>query len=231
MSAYFVRTAIPRSGLDAEISQQFREYGVATVAEAQDKQGLVECDMRPIQMDRVVAGRAVTVLIPAGDNLMIHAAMEVCRPGDILVVSSFAPSIHGAFGELLALACKKRGVAAVVLDVGVRDTQAIRKLGLPVWARAIYAGGTVKNSPGWVNASITLAGVYVSPGDFVVADDDGVVVVPWQSLEKVRDQALTRVAKENETRKKIEAGILSIDFYNLRPLLAQLGVTYIDSFE
>ncbi len=228
MSQYYVRKSITRSPDDRELAKRYAEFGVATVAEAQGKQGIMDHRIRPIQTDQAVAGRAVTVVTPAGDNLMIHAAIEVCQPGDILVVSSLAPSIHGAFGELLATACQKRGVAGVILDLGVRDTAAIRRMELPVWARAVYTGGTVKNSPGRVNGPIVCGGATVSPGDFIVADDDGVVVVASQDLESVRASAEKRVEKEQQTRRKIEAGELSVDFYNLRPLLSDLGVDYLE---
>jgi 4-hydroxy-4-methyl-2-oxoglutarate aldolase len=225
---YCVRLSIPRDPGDSEVCRQLREYGVATVAEAQGKRGLCAPELRPIQQGVRIAGTAVTVLCPAGDNLMIHAALEACRPGDVLAVATLAPSVHGAFGELLAEACRVRGVVGAILETGVRDTLEIRERGFPVWARSIYAGGTNKSAPGWVNVPMTLGGVGIAPGDFVVADDDGVVVVSRSRVRDVLDVASRRVAKESDTRAKIERGELSVDFYRLRPLLEQLGVRYFE---
>lgn len=230
-SSYYIRAAVRRSPTDADTARQLREFGVATVAESQAKQGLFEAEVRPIQASVAISGPAITVLTPAGDNLMIHAAIEVCQPGDVLVVTTLAPSNHGAFGELLAEACVQRGLAGIILDVGVRDTRAIRTLGLPVWSRAIFAGGTVKTSPGWVNSPIVAAGVPIHPGDFIVADDDGVMAVPRADVQDVLERARARVAREDATRKRIRAGELSVEFYNLRPLLQTLGVAYLDTYE
>ncbi|MGC8488039.1 MAG: 4-carboxy-4-hydroxy-2-oxoadipate aldolase/oxaloacetate decarboxylase [Clostridia bacterium] len=226
MGGYTIYTAIPRRDDDAGRADRMRRMGVATMAEAQDKRGLLDPVVRPIQHGGSVAGPAVTVLMPAGDNLMLHAAIEHLHPGDVLVVTTLAPSVHGVFGELLAEACHYRSVAGVVLDTGVRDTAPIRALGLRVWARAVYAGGALKGEAGYVNVPVTAAGVRVSPGDFVVADDDGVVVVPRTDADAVLSRAEERAAREEETRRRIRGGEISLDLSNLRPVLQSLGVRY-----
>ena len=157
---------------------------------------------------------------------MIHAAIAACQPGDILVVATLAPSSHGAFGELLAEACRARGVVGAVLETGVRDTARLRAMEFPVWSRHVSAAGTVKASAGWVNVPIVAGGVTVNPGDFVVADDDGIVVIDRGAVDQVRALATQRAAKEEDTRAKIRRGELSVDFYQLRPLLKKLGVRY-----
>lgn len=224
---YSVNLDMPRCPEDLERAAALQAFGVATVAESQAKTGLLTPDIIPRQQGVAIAGTAVTVRMAAGDNLMLHAALEACQPGDVLVVTTMAPAAHGVFGELLATACQVRGVVGAVLDTGVRDTAALRAMGFPVWSRYVTAAGTIKTAPGWVNQPVVLAGAAVSAGDYVVADDDGVVVVPRASVGTVLQACQTRVEKEAATRSKIQAGRLSVDFYGLRPLLEQLGVQYL----
>jgi 4-hydroxy-4-methyl-2-oxoglutarate aldolase len=198
--------------------------GTATVHEAIGRRGFAGPDLRPIQQGTRLAGPAVTVSCHPGDNLMVHAAVEVCQAGDVLVVTTTAPSTHGMFGELLATSLMARGVRALVIDAGVRDTAELRAMGFAVWARHVSCEGTVKASPGSVNVPVVLGGVLVSPGDVVCADDDGVVVVPAGEAEWALDQARRRVAREDATRARLAAGELGVDIYGLRAVLAELGV-------
>lgn len=198
--------------------------GTATVHEAIGRRGFAGPDLRPIQQGTRLAGPAVTVSCHPGDNLMVHAAVEVCQEGDVLVVTTTAPSTHGMFGELLATSLMARGVRALVIDAGVRDTAELREMGFAVWARHVSCEGTVKASPGSVNVPVVLGGVAVSPGDVVCADDDGVVVVPGGEAEWALDQGRQRVAREDATRARLAAGELGVDIYGLRAVLAGLGV-------
>jgi 4-hydroxy-4-methyl-2-oxoglutarate aldolase len=204
------------------------EAGAATVHEAIGRRGFVGPEIRPIQQSVRIAGSAVTVSSHPGDNLMVHAAVEVCREGDILVVTTTAPSTHGMFGELLACSLMARGVAGLVIDAGVRDTEELRQLGFPVWARHVSCQGTVKASPGSVNVPVVLGGVTVAPGDVVCADDDGVVVVPREESEWALDECAARRSREDATRARLRAGELGVDVYDLRATLADLGVEYIE---
>ncbi len=202
--------------------------GSATVHEAQGRIGFVDAGIRPIQQDRRVAGSAVTVSCHPGDNLMIHAAVELCQPGDVLVVTNTAPSTHGMFGELIATSLMSRGVQVLVSDAGIRDTSELRQLGFSAWSRHVSCQGTVKASPGSVNVPVVLGGIAVEPGDVIVADDDGVVVVKRSQAAAVLEQSRTREAKEAAVRARLAAGELGVDIYGLRPLLETLGVTYED---
>ncbi len=203
--------------------------GTATVHEAMGRRGYVGPDIRPIQQGVKVAGTAVTVSSHPGDNLMIHAAVEYCSPGDVLVVTNTAPSTHGMFGDLLASSLMSRGVRGLVIDAGVRDTADLREMGFPVWTRHVSCQGTVKASPGSVNIPVVLGGALVSPGDVVCADDDGVVIVPRGEAEWALEGSQARLAKEEATRARLNAGELGIDFYGLRPRLDELGVVVVDS--
>ena len=202
--------------------------GTATVHEAIGRAGYAGCDLRPIQHDVRVAGSAVTVLSHPGDNIMIHAAVEVCQAGDVLVVVNTAPSSHGMFGELLATSLQTRGVRGLVIDAGVRDTAELRAMGFPVWSRHVSCQGTVKSTAGSVNVPVVLGGLVVSPGDVVCADDDGVVIVPRADAKWALAQTEARVAKEQETRARLASGELGVDFYGLRAKLQELGVEYVD---
>lgn len=202
-------------------------HGVATVHEAMGRTGLAGPGIRPIQEGVRIAGTAVTVLSHPGDNLMIHAAIEQCRAGDVLVVTTTSPSIDGAFGELFATALHARGVRGLVTTTGVRDVAELRALGFPVWSAAVFAQGTVKATPGSVNVPITFGAVTVAPGDVIVADDDGVLRVPRLGAEEALAASDARLAKEEADRAAYRDGGLSLDRKGLRPLLAELGVEYV----
>ena len=217
---------IPRA--DAEIIRTLGEQGVATVHEAQGRTGLMRPYMRPIYPAARIAATAVTVSCQPGDNLMIHAAIEVCRPGDALVVVTTSESTDGMFGELLATSCRAHGIAGLVIDAGVRDVADLAEMNFPVWAKAISAQGTVKASPGSVNIDVICAGAAVRPGDVIVGDQDGVVVVRREEAAEVARLGAERIAKEQNNRRRLRAGELGVDFYGLRAKLAELGVTYID---
>ena len=206
----------------AEDVKGLAECGVATVHEAYSRTGLMH-GISPVTGGVTVAGPAVTCLNYAGDNLMIHAALEVCKPGDVLVVGLTAPSTHGMFGELLATSCQALGLMGVVLDAGARDSQVLREMRFPVWARAISAAGTEKALPGWVNTPISCGGVVVSPGDVVIADDDGVVVVAREEAHEVLERSVARNQRESAIRPRFAAGELGLDISNLRPRLAGLA--------
>jgi 4-hydroxy-4-methyl-2-oxoglutarate aldolase len=212
-----------------DVVQRLGELGVATVHEAQGRAGLMRPYMRPVYSTARVAGPAITVLCHPGDNLMIHAAVEVCSAGDVLVIATTAESTDGMFGELLAVSCRVHGVAGVVIDAGVRDTAALTLMKFPVWSKAISAQGTVKATAGSVNVEIVCAGALVRPGDVIVGDQDGVVVVPLDNATAVADLAQQRQAKEVRSRERLRAGELGLDMYGLRTKLAALGVEYVDS--
>jgi 4-hydroxy-4-methyl-2-oxoglutarate aldolase len=213
---------------DATILAGLAALGVSTVHEADGRRGALQPGIRPIQDGAVVAGSAVTVSCHPGDNLMIHAAVETCRPGDVVVVTTTSPSTDGMLGELLATSLRARGVVAVVIDAGVRDVAQLRAMGFPVWSRAVSPQGTVKASPGSVNVPVVCAGVVVNPGDAVVADDDGVVVIPRARAATVLADGRKREANETDKRDRLAAGELSLDMYGLRNVLADLGVSYVD---
>lgn len=213
---------------DAGQVQKLGEAGVATVHEAANKTGLAHPALRPIYPGASVAGTAVTVLCQPGDNLMIHLAIETCRPGDVLVVATTSDSTDGAVGELLATSMRAHGVLGVVTDTGVRDVAELTESRFPVWARAVSAQGTFKATPGSVNVPVVCAGQLVRPGDAIVGDDDGVVRVPAESVSEVAERSEGRLAKEKATREKLAGGGLGADIYNLRETAAQLGIEYVD---
>jgi len=202
--------------------------GTATIHEAIGRRGFAGPHLRPIQQGVSIAGSAITVSSHPGDNLMIHAAVEMCQPGDVLVVTNTAPSTHGMFGDLLAGSLMARGVRGLVIDAGVRDTADLRAMGFPVWSQHISCQGTVKASAGSVNVPVVLGGLTVMPGDVICADDDGVVVVARLEAEEAVSLSEARIAKEAATRKRLNAGELGLDIYGLRDTLAALGVEYVD---
>ena len=209
-----------------EIIEEYRKLDVSTVYEAQGKQNLIKSDFMPILRDTMVVGPAVTVTCQAGDNLMIHAAVEVCKPGDILVITTEGESLAGMIGELIVTALMKKGVQGVVIDSGIRDVRQIRNLGFPIWTRKVLSQGTTKIKGGWVNAPSVCGGVAVDAGDLMIADDDGIVVVKKEDLQSTLIASKARVQKEEDTKAKLENGQISLDFYNLRSVLEQEGVRY-----
>lgn len=202
--------------------------GVATTHEAMGRTGLLGSQLRPAYPGCQVAGRAVTVESQAGDNLMIHVASELCEPGDVLVVGLRSPSTDGMFGELLATALRARGAVGIVIDAGVRDVGDLTAMRFPTWARAVSAQGTVKATAGSVNVPVVVAGGLVNPGDVVVADGDGVVVVPYADVGNVAEAARARESKEAGNRRELTAGSPSLDVFDLRSLVQALGIEYVD---
>jgi 4-hydroxy-4-methyl-2-oxoglutarate aldolase len=220
---------IPR--VDPTIVRALDDLGVATVHEAQGRSGLMRPYMRPIYPSAKVGGSAITISCQAGDNLMIHAAMELCQPGDVLVVTTTSESTDGMFGELLAVSARAHGVVGLVIEAGVRDVADLTAMNFPVWAKAIHAQGTVKATAGSINVPVACAGAMVQPGDVMVGDVDGIVVVPRQQAAEVARLGAERLAKERKTRERLRSGELGLDFYGLRAKLTELGVRYVDEAE
>jgi len=213
---------------DAELIKTLGRQGVATIHEAQGRSGLMRPYMRPIYSSARMAASAVTVSCQPGDNLMIHAAIEVCRPGDALVVVTTSESTDGMFGELLATSCRAHGIVGLVIDAGVRDLADLTEMDFPVWSKAVSAQGTVKASPGSVNVEIVCAGAPIRPGDVIVGDQDGVVVVKRETAAEVARLGAARIEKEEKSRERLKAGEFGVDFYGLRVKLKDLGVEYTD---
>lgn len=222
-----VVTKIDRSA--QPLAAELAESGVATVHEAQGRRGLLDAGLRPIYRPVSIAGTAVTCEVAPGDNWMIHVAVEQCREGDVLVVTPTSHCHDGYFGDLLATSLQTRGVRGLVINAGVRDIATLTEMKFPVWSAAVCAQGTVKETIANVNTTIVCAGQRIAPGDLVVADDDGVVVVRKEEAAGVLEKVKQRVANEEEKRAQFEAGELGLDVYNMRDRLAEKGLRYVDS--